>query len=277
MSGGKSRGKQSRDTASEDALVARPGATDRSSTGIRPTALSTSGGESCITMAARAARDITEEFHGEVGSGSSGTESEDGSLKSRNSRQFDRKRAVSKKRGDTGTHHKTARRDAEAVGLPTPSASSVGLLTPSATADKVHAGGPNIEARRASNIKTNQDLFDSMGLGVAVAASSSSYTKNVARSRMRTTSTASTAASPSRPAAGVNTTNTDAVAGRSVGQLSSPTRGSAYLQKNDILLVFGGPIHCTDPINADTCYLLLPLSSKGIASLVFWPGNRTSY
>jgi hypothetical protein len=122
-----------------------------------------------------------------------------------------------------------------------------------------HAGaaaGNPYEAKRLVNIRNNEEVFKSLGLVEAV--SSSSHSKQARKSSKASASDASVFDGPR-------------------SQFSSPTRGSVHRQKNDILLVFGGPIHCTDPINADTCYLLLPLSSKGITSLLFWPGNRTSY
>jgi hypothetical protein len=185
-------------------------------------------------MASRAAQDMTEEFAGVVGSGTSGTDSENDS---------DRKSSRKKLRFAT-------------------------------RAEKAEAAG--IVVRRANNIEKNKQMLRGLGLGAAVTARSPSRRKEVGISIRGT----SAPASKRTPGPGANTRNTDGEENCETVptlQFSSPTRGSVHRQKNDILLVFGGPIHCTDPINADTCYLLLPLSSKGITSLLFWPGNRTSY
>jgi len=142
--------------------------------------------------------------------------------------------------------------------------------------EKVQAADAGIEGRRAKNIERNNKLFRDVGLGAAVNARTSSPSKEVGCSIRGTSSPASKRA----PGHGSNTRNTDRephCETLPTLQFSSPTRGSVHRQKNDILLVLGGPIHCTDPINADTCYLLFPLSSKGITSLLFWPGNQTSY
>jgi hypothetical protein len=177
-------------------------------------------------MASRAAQDMTEEFAGVVGSGTSGTDSENDS---------DRKSSRKKLRFAT-------------------------------RAEKAEAAG--IVVRRANNIEKNKQMLRGLGLGAAVNARTSSPSKEVGCSIRGTSSPASKRA----PGHGSNTRNTDRephCETLPTSLFSSPTRGSVHRQKNDILLVFGGPIHCTDPINADTCYLLLPLSSKGITSLLF--------
>ena len=188
-------------------------------------------------MASRAAQDLTQEFAGVVGSGTSGTDSENDS---------DSKPSGKKLRHAT-------------------------------RAEKVEAADTGIEGRRVNNIERNNKLSTDVGLGAAVNARTSSPSKKVGCSIRGTSSPASKRARGH----GSNTRNKDRephCETLPTLQFSSPTtRGSVHRQKNDILMVFGGPIHCTDPINADTCYLLLPLSSKGITSLLFWPGNQTSY
>jgi hypothetical protein len=187
-------------------------------------------------MASRAAQEITEEFAGVVGSGTSGTDSENDS---------DSKPSRKKLRHAT-------------------------------KAEKVEADDAGIAGRRANDNERNKKLFRDVRLGAAVNARTSSTSKEGGCSTRGTSSPASKRA----PGHGSNTRNTDREPHCETFptlQFSSPTRGSVHRQKNDILLVFGGPIHCTDPINADTCYLLLPISSKGITSLLFWPGNQTSY
>lgn len=121
-----------------------------------------------------------------------------------------------------------------------------------------HAGaaaGNPYEAKRLVNIRNNEEVFKSLGLVEAV--SSSSHSKQARKSSKASASDASVFDGPR-------------------SQFSSPTRRTAHLRQHEILMVFGGELHCTDPLHQGALNLLLPVFSKGVTRLMTFPGTRTS-
>ena len=119
------------------------------------------------------------------------------------------------------------------------------------------AAGSPYEAQRLVNIRHHNQVFESLGLGQAV--SSSSHPKKGRKSSTATRTSASDASVFDGPRS----------------QFSSPTRRTAHLRQHEILMVFGGELHCTDPLHQDALNFLLPVCSKGVTRLMTFPGTRT--